>query len=177
MQRADSLEKTLMLGKIESKQKVGRGRGGGATGDEMLGWHHWLSRWVWANSGRYWRSGKPGMLQFMGSQRVRQYLETKQQLSMHFPGGPVVKYRGQGFNPWYRKTPSAMGPLSPCATTTEPTCPKAPALQHEEPPQREDCTPQLESRPHSLQLEKVLAQQWRPSAAKTKIKKKKKPIM
>ena len=26
--------------------------------------------WVWANSGRWWRTGKPGMLQFMGSQRV-----------------------------------------------------------------------------------------------------------
>ena len=23
--------------------------------------------WVWANSGRYWRTGKPGVLQFMGS--------------------------------------------------------------------------------------------------------------
>ena len=27
--------------------------------------------WVWANSGRGWRTGKPGMLKFMGSQRVR----------------------------------------------------------------------------------------------------------
>ena len=26
--------------------------------------------WVWANSGRMWRTGKPGVLQFMGSQRV-----------------------------------------------------------------------------------------------------------
>ena len=26
--------------------------------------------WVWENSGRHWRTGKPGMLQFMGSQRV-----------------------------------------------------------------------------------------------------------
>ena len=33
MRRADSLEKTLMLGKIE-------GRGEGMTGDEMVGWHH-----------------------------------------------------------------------------------------------------------------------------------------
>ena len=36
MQRADSLEKTLMLGKIE-----GRGRRG--RQDEMVGWHHQLS--------------------------------------------------------------------------------------------------------------------------------------
>ena len=32
MQRADSFEKTLMLGKIE----------GGMTEDEMVGWHHQL---------------------------------------------------------------------------------------------------------------------------------------
>ena len=34
MQRTDSLEKTLMLGKIE-KEKV-------TTEDEMVGWHHRL---------------------------------------------------------------------------------------------------------------------------------------
>ena len=33
MQRADSLEKTLVLGKIE-------GRTRGMTEDEMVGWHH-----------------------------------------------------------------------------------------------------------------------------------------
>ena len=35
MQRADALEKTLMLGKIESR-RAGRQ-------DEMVGWHHWLN--------------------------------------------------------------------------------------------------------------------------------------
>ena len=35
MQRADSLEKTLMVGKIEEKV---------ATEDEMVGWDHRLSR-------------------------------------------------------------------------------------------------------------------------------------
>ena len=34
MQRTDSLEKTLMLGKIEEK---------GAAEDEMVGWHHQLN--------------------------------------------------------------------------------------------------------------------------------------
>ena len=33
MQRADSLEKTLRLGKIEGQEK-------GTTEDEMVGWHH-----------------------------------------------------------------------------------------------------------------------------------------
>ena len=35
--------------------------------------------WVWAKSSRWWRSGKPGMLQSKGSQRVRHNLVTKQQ--------------------------------------------------------------------------------------------------
>ena len=35
--------------------------------------------WVWANSGIYWRTGKPGMMQFMGSQRTGYDLTTKQE--------------------------------------------------------------------------------------------------
>ena len=34
--------------------------------------------WVWANSGRWWRTGKPGMLQSMGSKRVRHNWATEQ---------------------------------------------------------------------------------------------------
>ena len=30
---------------------------------------HWT--WVWLNSGRWWWTGRPGVLRFMGSQRVR----------------------------------------------------------------------------------------------------------
>ena len=37
MQRTDSLEKTLTLGKIEGK------RNKGTTEDEMVGWHHRLT--------------------------------------------------------------------------------------------------------------------------------------
>ena len=37
MWRADSLEKTLMLGKIEGQEEKG------TTEDEMVGWHHWLN--------------------------------------------------------------------------------------------------------------------------------------
>ena len=36
MQRTDSLQKTLMLGKIEGRRRRGRE-------DEMVGWHHWLN--------------------------------------------------------------------------------------------------------------------------------------
>ena len=37
MQRTDSLEKTLMLGKIEGRSRRG------TTEDEMVGWHHQLN--------------------------------------------------------------------------------------------------------------------------------------
>ena len=42
----------------------------GKTKDEMAGWHHRLDGWVWLNSGSWWWTGRPGVLQFMGSQRV-----------------------------------------------------------------------------------------------------------
>ena len=35
--------------------------------------------WIWAKCGRQWRSAKPGMLPFMGSQRVGHDLTTKKQ--------------------------------------------------------------------------------------------------
>ena len=37
--------------------------------------------WVWASSGRWWRTGKPGVLQSMGSQRVEHNWVTEQQCS------------------------------------------------------------------------------------------------
>ena len=60
MQRANSLEKTLMLGKIEGKRK----RGGGGWDDEKPSLTQWI--WIWANSGKQWRIGKLGVLQSMG---------------------------------------------------------------------------------------------------------------
>ena len=47
----------------------------GGKGDDR-GWDGWIASltqwtWVWANSGRLWRTGRPGVLQSMGSQRVR----------------------------------------------------------------------------------------------------------
>ena len=52
-------------------------RGGGEEGDR--GWDSWMASltqwtWFWANSGRKWRRGKPGMLQSMWSQRIGQDL-------------------------------------------------------------------------------------------------------
>ena len=64
MQRTESLEKTLMLGKIEGRRK--------------RGWQR--TRWVdgitnsmdmsFSEPGWWWKTGKPGMLWSMGSQRV-----------------------------------------------------------------------------------------------------------
>ena len=72
MQRANSLEKTLMLGKTEGRRK----------GDERRqdGWTASLTQWtwIWVNSGRQWWTGKSGVLQSMGSQRVGHNLETEQ---------------------------------------------------------------------------------------------------
>ena len=64
VQRVDSLEKTLML----------EGLGAGGEGDDR-GWDGWMASptrwtWVWVNSGSWWWTGRPGVLQFMRSQRV-----------------------------------------------------------------------------------------------------------
>ena len=64
MRRADSFENTLDAGKDWSQEeKV-------TTEGEMVGWHHRLNGWVWVNSGSWRWTGKPGLLQSMGSQRV-----------------------------------------------------------------------------------------------------------
>ena len=44
----------------------------GMTEDEMVGWHQPTRRtWVWVNSRSWWWIGRPAVLWFMGSQRVR----------------------------------------------------------------------------------------------------------
>ena len=60
----DSFEKALMLGKI-----AGRRRRGGRGWDGWTASPTWWTR-VWASSGSWWWTGRPGMLQFMGPQRV-----------------------------------------------------------------------------------------------------------
>ena len=55
----------------------------GGEGDDRR-WDGWMASltqwtWVWANSRRQWRTGKPGMLQSMGLQGVRNNWATEQQ--------------------------------------------------------------------------------------------------
>ena len=53
----------------------------GGEGDDR-GWDVWMASptqrtWVWVNSGSLWWTGRPGMLQFMGLQRVGHDWETE----------------------------------------------------------------------------------------------------
>ena len=62
MRRADSFENTLMLGKGRRRR-------------DDKGWDGWMASptqwtWVWVDSGSWWWTGRPGVLWFMGSQRV-----------------------------------------------------------------------------------------------------------
>ena len=50
------------------------GLGAGGEGDNR-GWDGWMAsltrwKWVWVNSGSWWWTGRPGVVWFMGSQRV-----------------------------------------------------------------------------------------------------------
>ena len=47
----------------------------------MVGWHHQLNGNEFEQTGRQWRTGKPGVLQSMGSQKAEHDLVTKQQLA------------------------------------------------------------------------------------------------
>ena len=56
MRRTNSFEKTLMLGKIEARRRR-----------DVRGWDGWMASptqwtWVWASSGSWWWTGKPGVL-------------------------------------------------------------------------------------------------------------------
>ena len=71
MWRVDSLEKTLMLGGIGAKRRR-----------DDRGWDGWVASptrwtWVWVNSGSWWWTGRPGVLRFMGSQRVGHHWATE----------------------------------------------------------------------------------------------------
>ena len=62
--KGQDFEKTLILGKIEGRRRRG-----------WRGWDGWMAlltrwTWVWVKSRSWWWTGRPGVLQFMGSQRV-----------------------------------------------------------------------------------------------------------
>ena len=63
--RTNPLEKTLMLGKIEGRRRRGQQRMRWLDGITES-----MDTWIWASSGSWWWTGKPGVLQSMGLQRV-----------------------------------------------------------------------------------------------------------
>ena len=71
MWRADSFDKTLMLGKIEGARR---------RGWQRMRWLDGITTqwtWVWASSKSWWWTGRPGVLQSMGSQKVGHNWATK----------------------------------------------------------------------------------------------------
>ena len=71
--RTDVEAETPILWPPDAKSCWERLREGG-EGDDRV-WDGWIASliqwtWVWVNSGSWWWTGRPGMLGFMGSQRV-----------------------------------------------------------------------------------------------------------
>ena len=71
--RTDSLKKTWCWKRLKVRR----------VGDDR-GWDGWMASptgwtWVWVNSRRWWRIGKPGVLQSTGLQRLRLNLASDQQ--------------------------------------------------------------------------------------------------
>ena len=64
-------EKSWLIGKDPDAGKDWRWEKG-TTEDEMAGWHHGLNgHGFWVDSRSWWWTGRPGVLRFMGSPRVR----------------------------------------------------------------------------------------------------------
>ena len=90
MRRADSFEKTLMLGKIEGRRR----------GDDR-GWDGWIAsptqwRWVWVNSRSWWWTGKPGVLWSQNPTRLSDWTELNW---TELRGqGKLIRERGEGVN-------------------------------------------------------------------------------
>ena len=75
--RNDTQAETPVLWPPHAKSwLIGKDLGAGGKGDER-GWDGWMTSptrwtWVWVNSRRWWWTGRPGMLRFMGLQSVGQ---------------------------------------------------------------------------------------------------------
>ena len=80
MRRTDSWEKTLTRGRLKAGGEV-----------DGRGWDSWMAlptwyTWVWVGSGSWWCTGKPGVLQSMGSQRAGHDWVTELNWTHQYPG-------------------------------------------------------------------------------------------
>ena len=101
---------------------IGKDPDDGKHGGQEKGnteWDGWMasptqSTWTWANYGRQWKTGKPGMLQSMGLRRAGHDLAAEQQMTyLHLQHGlkfphklhwRVINWISNfyGFQQWYR---------------------------------------------------------------------------
>ena len=78
------------------------GRGWGQKEKGMTGWVGWMVSptrwtWVWVNSESWWWTGRRGVLQFMGSQRVGHDWATELRTELM----EVLSCRKNGLNHWW----------------------------------------------------------------------------
>ena len=86
MWRADSLGRPWCWERLRA----------GGEGDDR-GWDGWMAlltrwTWVWVNSGSWWWTGRPGVLWFMGSQRVRHDWVTELKWIVQNPSEIVTRH-------------------------------------------------------------------------------------
>ena len=77
------MRKSQLIRKDPDAGKDWRQEEKGATEDEMVGWHHYSMETSVSKPQEIVRTGKPGVLQFMGLQRVRHDLATAQHHHHH----------------------------------------------------------------------------------------------
>ena len=81
-----------------------------------LGWvHHgrWTQwTWVWVDSGSWWWTGRPGVLQFVGSQRVGHDSATK------LNSASKLNKQGDSIQPWLTPFPIWNQSIVPCLVLT-----------------------------------------------------------
>ena len=96
------------LGTSERRLKAGEG--------DSRGWDGWMTSptqwtWVWASFGSWWWTGKPDLLQSMGSQRVGQDRVTE--LKAEEWGRPLLERPGSVLLCYTGRSPIWPRPISP----------------------------------------------------------------
>ena len=68
--------------------------------------------WVWVSSGSWWWTGKPGVLQSMGSQRVRHDWATELNWKLFIYVSKLVTFKSPGWEEWAERTRKKPTPIS-----------------------------------------------------------------